>query len=285
MHPGLAPVAVATLGIGVLTVMDGLVKHVSALHATPQVVLLRFLFGAAAAALVFAAVRPPLPRGEALRAHLARSLVIVVTASAFFYALATLPFAVTLALSFTAPLFIALFAGVTLGERPGAAVWAALALGFGGVLVVLSGEIARGGGANWPGIVAALGSAVSYAVVMVMLKSRAARDPLPTIVLLQNILPAAFTAPVAVTVWTPPTLASLALFGLIGVLGTAGHLAMAWAYGRADASRLGALEYTSFVWAAAIGLAVFGEVPSPATIAGTALIVAGAVLAARSASG
>ena len=285
MHPGLAPVAVATLGIGVLTVMDGLVKHVSALHATPQVVLLRFLFGTAAAALVFAVVRPPLPRGEALRAHLARSLVIVVTASAFFYALATLPFAVTLALSFTAPLFIALFASLTLGERPGAAVWVALALGFGGVLVVLSGEIGRGGGANWPGIVAALGSAVSYAVVMVMLKSRAARDPLPTIVLLQNILPAAFTAPIAVAVWTPPELPSLALFGLIGVLGTAGHLAMAWAYGRADASRLGALEYTSFVWAAAIGLAVFGEVPSPATIAGTGLIVTGAVLAARSASG
>lgn len=277
----LGPVAVAVLGIGLLTVMDGLVKLVSAQHATAQVVLLRFAFGAVAALIAFRAMRDPWPGGAALRAHALRAVAIVVTASAFFYALSVLPLAVTLALSFTSPFFIALAARLFLGERPAPRVWLAVAVGFLGVLVVLSGEIDRSGGATIAGIAAAMLSAVSYAVVMVMLKSRTSHDPVATIVLLQNALPALLVAPFGALAWTAPDGASLLWFALIGTLGTTGHLALAWAYGRADASRLGVLEYTAFVWGVLIGLAVFGEVPSLATLAGTALIVAGAVLISR----
>ncbi|PWB65820.1 MAG: EamA/RhaT family transporter, partial [Bradyrhizobiaceae bacterium] len=88
-------------------------------------------------------------------------------------------------------------------------------------------------------------------------------------------------APFGALAWTAPDGVSLLWFALIGTLGTTGHLALAWAYGRADASRLGVLEYTAFVWGVLIGLAVFGEVPSLATLAGTGLIVAGAVLISR----
>lgn len=277
----LGPVAVAVLGIGLLTVMDGLVKLVSAQHATAQVVLLRFAFGAVAALIAFRAMRDPWPGGAALRAHALRAVAIVVTASAFFHALSVLPLAVTLALSFTSPFFIALAARLFLGERPAPRVWLAVAVGFLGVLVVLSGEIDRSGGATIAGIAAAMLSAVSYAVVMVMLKSRTSHDPVATIVLLQNALPALLVAPFGALAWTAPDGMSLLWFALIGTLGTTGHLALAWAYGRADASRLGVLEYTAFVWGVLIGLAVFGEVPSLATLAGTGLIVAGAVLISR----
>jgi S-adenosylmethionine uptake transporter len=147
--------------------------------------------------------------------------------------------------------------------------------------VVLSGEIGRSGQATLGGIAAAMLAAVSYALVMVLLKSRASQDPLPTIVLLQNVLPAGFVAPFGALAWTPPSGNTLLWFALIGVFGTAGHLALAWAYGRADASRLGVLEYTAFVWGVLIGFVWFGEVPSPATLAGTALIIAGAILVAR----
>ena len=68
---------------------------------------------------------------------------------------------------------------------------------------------------------------------------------------------------------------------MIGLLGTAGHVALAWAYRHADASRLGAIEYTAFLWAVALGFVFFGEVPSAATFAGAALIIAGALVAVR----
>jgi S-adenosylmethionine uptake transporter len=277
----LGPVTVAILGIGLLTVMDGLVKLVSAQHATAQVVLLRFAFGAVVAFVAFRIARAPWPDRAALRAHGVRAVAIVFTASAFFYALSVLPLAVTLALSFTSPFFIALVARLMLGERAAPKVWVAVAVGFVGVLVVLSGEISRSGPATLAGIVAAMLSAVSYAFVMVMLKSRTPHDPLPTIVLLQNVLPALLVAPLGVSAWTMPNGPTLVWFALIGVLGTVGHLALAWAYGRADASRLGVLEYTAFVWGVLIGLVVFGEVPSLATLVGTGLIVTGAILVSR----
>ncbi|MFD2032029.1 DMT family transporter [Ancylobacter dichloromethanicus] len=215
-------------------------------------------------------------------------MLVSITAVTFFYSLSALQLAVALALSFTSPLFIAVFAALFLGERPGRPVFIALGLGFAGVLVVLWNELDVGAGgdfASGPGIMAALVAAVTYALAMVTLKSRAARDPAPTIVLLQNVFSLVLLAPLGALQWTPPTGAALALFFVIGLLGTAGHLCLAWAYARADASRLGVFEYTAFIWALAIGLAVFNELPAPSTLAGAALIAAGALIASRRSQG
>jgi drug/metabolite transporter (DMT)-like permease len=271
----------ATAAIGVLTVMDGIVKHVSTELATPQIVFLRYMSGAICAAIVFRIAGTVRPSTAAVRAHALRSLAVALTATSFFYALATLQLAVAMALGFTAPIFIALFAALTLGERPGRATWVAIAIGFAGVLVVLSGELSEAGRTTWLGVAAALFSAVAYAVVMVMLKNRAALDPVPTIVLLQNVLAGLFMTPAGLWAWSPLSLTAALWLALIGVLGTVGHLAMAWAYGRAEASRLGVLEYTAFVWAALIGVVFFAEIPSPSTVAGACLIIAGALLVAR----
>jgi drug/metabolite transporter (DMT)-like permease len=270
----------ATAAIGVLTVMDGIVKHVSTELATLQIVFLRYVSGAVCAAIVFRIAGTVRPSIAAVRAHAVRSLVVALTATSFFYALATLQFAVAMALGFTAPIFIALFAAMTLGERPGRAIWLAIAIGFAGVLVVLSGELAEAGRTTWLGVAAALFSALSYGIVMVMLKNRAALDPVPTIVLLQNVMAGLFMTPAGLWAWSPLSLTAAFWLALIGVLGTVGHLAMAWAYGRAEASRLGVLEYTAFVWAALIGLVFFAEIPSLSTVAGACLIIAGALLVA-----
>lgn len=279
------PALMAVAGIGVLSVMDGLIKYVAGAHGVGQIALLRYLFGALTAFAVFRAMRTALPTMAIVRPHAWRSLVVAMTALFFFYSLAVLPLAVALALSFTSPIFIALFAAALLGERPGRAIFTALALGFVGVLVVLWSELdpsaATGEGANALGLAAAIASAITYALAMVTLKSRAARDPLPTIVLLQNVFAGLLLAPLGIAQWTAPSAAELVVFLAIGLLGTAGHLCMAWAYGRADASRLGVLEYTAFVWAVGIGLAAFGEIPSLGTLLGAAFIVGGALIASR----
>ena len=278
-RPG--PVLVATAGIGLLSIMDAVVKHVSGNIPTWEIVLLRYAFGTAFALPLFLAGGFRLPRLEALRAHLLRSVAIVLTAATFFYALSVLPLAVTLALSFTSPIMIALLARLSLGERPTAGVLLAIAIGFAGVLTVLLGELGRSGSSTAWGILAATAAAAFYAISMVSLKARAARDPIATIVFLQNGCAALLVAPLGVWAWVPPATPDLVWFGVVGLLGTAGHMALAWAYGRAQASRLGAIEYTAFVWAAGLGFLFFGEVPSAATLAGAALIIAGALVAAR----
>ena len=149
------------------------------------------------------------------------------------------------------------------------------------MLTVLLGELDRSGSGTVWGILAATAAAAFYAISMVSLKARAARDPIATIVLLQNACAAVLVTPLGLWVWVPPAPVDLAWFAAVGLLGTAGHVALAWAYGRAQASRMGAIEYTAFVWAAGLGFLFFGEVPSPATLAGAALIIAGALVAAR----
>lgn len=276
------PALIAVLGIGVLSVMDGLIKYVAANHATPQIALMRYVFGGIFAFAAFRFAGTPWPSRKTLGPHIWRSVVVAGTALSFFYALAVLPLAVVLALSFTSPIFIALFAALILGERPNRTIFIALTLGFAGVLVVLWHELAEAGRAdNALGLGAALFSAVTYALSMVVLKSRATRDPLPTIVLLQNAFAMVLLAPLGIARWTPPAMGELGVFLAIGLLGTAGHLCMAWAYKRADASRLGVLEYTSFIWAVAIGFVVFAEVPTLSTLGGAALIVGGALIASR----
>lgn len=276
------PALTAVAGIGLLSIMDGLIKLAAASHSSTQVAAMRYAVGALVAFAVFRALGTPWPSLAVLRPHAWRSVVVAVTALTFFYSLATLPLAVALALSFTSPIFIALFAALILGERPNRSIYIALVLGLIGVMVVLGNELThteRVG--NTLGLVAALISAVAYALSMVVLKSRAAQDPLPTIVLLQNAFAGVLIAPLGLISWTMPATGELGLFLAIGVLGTAGHLCLASAYQRAEASSLGVLEYTSFAWAVGIGFLAFGEVPSASTLAGSAFIVGGALIASR----
>jgi S-adenosylmethionine uptake transporter len=275
------PAAGAVTGIGLLSIMDGLVKFVGANHSTLQVVALRYAFGALIAYAAFRAARTPWPDVATFKPHAWRSVVVVVTSITFFYSIMTLPLAVALTLSFTSPIFIALFAALLLHERPGGQIFIALGLGFAGILVVLWDQLGKAGESSLLGVVAAVASSVSYALSMVALKSRAARDPITTIVLLQNGLATLLIAPAAAMQFTAPTGIEILMFVVIGVLGSFGHMCMAWAYGRADASRLGVFEYTAFVWAVAIGFLVFSEIPTFGTLAGAAFIVAGAMLASR----
>ena len=85
-------------------------------------------------------------------------------------------------------------------------------------------------------------------------------------------LPAPFLAVVPSPLHLPEIIGSAAL--ALVALGL-----LAWAYARAEAQVLLTVEYTAFIWAAALGWVLFGETLSGATLLGTALIVAGCILA------
>src|SRR5690606_26621286 len=99
------------------------------------------------------------------------------TALSFFYALGQLPLAETLVLSFLAPMFVALFGMLILRERVARHVVVAIAIGFAGTLVVVFGQNeAAQASRSLTGVAAALFSAVTYALSMVLLRQRAQRD-------------------------------------------------------------------------------------------------------------
>ncbi|HEY8565088.1 MAG TPA: DMT family transporter [Beijerinckiaceae bacterium] len=283
---GLSPRAVAALeavaGIALLSVMDALIKGVAARVPVLEIAFARYLFGSLAIGVIWILARPGRPSWETVRANGLRALLVVVTATSFFYALSTLPLAETLALSFLSPIFVALFASALLKERVEPRVLAALAAGFVGMAVIVGGKLGSGTfqGVSL-GVAAVLLSAVTYGLSMVQLRARAQQDPVVTIVLIQNLGPGLVLVGPAAWVWTAPAASDWALLALIGGLGVAGHLLMARAYAKAEAARLASLEYTALLWAVLLGYAAYGEIPTAATLGGAALIVGGALLASR----
>lgn len=276
------PALRAAAGIAVMSVMDAVIKGMAVHYPIFQVAFLRFACGTLIATGVVVALRPGWPSRETVVANLLRSVAAVVTAVSFFYALGQLPLAETLVLSFLSPMFIAVFGLLLLRERVDPRIVLAIAVGFGGTLVVVLGpsqgvQAAR----SWSGVAAALLSAVTYAFSLVLLRQRAQRDKFMHIVFFQTMGPGLLVLPLALVVWQPLDLAHLAWFMLMGVLGVIGHILMATAYARAEAARLAPLEYTALIWAVLIGYGVFSEIPTWATMGGGALIVLAALLTSR----
>jgi drug/metabolite transporter (DMT)-like permease len=275
---GPLPILAAALAMFLLSIMDGFIKAAAPDFATSVIVLMRFAFGGLVAIGIYLALGRPAMTGEAFRYGLLRGVLTVVTASMFFAALGRLPLVEVIALSFIAPILMALLGRIFLKEAVGRSVVAGLALGTAGLLVMVALPLwqVRHEAIDATGILLVMGANLTYATGMVLLRARAAKDPLPVIVLLQNWVPALLIAPVAVATWTTPAPVHWAMFATIGALGAAGHVLLTWAFARATAARVGVVEYTVIVWAAIIGYVFFAEVPGLATLAGAVLIVLGA---------
>jgi drug/metabolite transporter (DMT)-like permease len=273
-------VLLAVAAEGLLTLMDALIKALSARYPVLQIAFLRFGFGLIGAALYAAWSRPGLPTREALLYNGVRALIIVVTAVTFFFALARLPLADAIALSFISPVLTALFGVALLGERFDRRIAAALAGGFAGMLLIVGGKVGGAGlsGEVLIGAAAVVLSAIGYALNIVVLRHRATRDPLSQIVLFQNLGPALLLALPVLWVWTPLNLADTLVFALLGTLGVTAHTMLAHAFARIEAARLAPVGYVTLVWGVLFGFVFFAELPGLATLAGAALIVLGALV-------
>jgi S-adenosylmethionine uptake transporter len=275
-------VVFAAIGEGVFTVMDMLIKSVATRIPTFEIAFLRFAFGLIWALLLVAILRPGWPNRETIVFNASRSVLVAITATSFFFALSKLPLADAIALSFLSPVFMALFGVLWLGERVDERIALALAAGFAGMLLIASGKFGGGDYAKWDawlGVGACLVSAVTYAMAIVILRARAQRDPVPTILLFQNVGPALLLALPAASVWVAPTTSDLALFALIGAIGTGAHVLLALAFSRIEAARLAPIHYTTLVWGIVFGYGAFGDLPGAATLLGASLIVAGTLVA------
>jgi S-adenosylmethionine uptake transporter len=276
-------VLLAVAAEGLLTLMDALIKLLSARYPALQIAFLRFAFGLAGAALYAAWDRPPWPTREALYYNAVRAVLIVVTATTFFFALARLPLADAIALAFISPVLTALLGVSLLGERLDWRIAVALAAGFVGMLLIVGGKVGSAGLSSevLAGAAAVLVSAIGYSLNVIVLRHRATRDPLSQIVLFQTLGPALLLALPGLWVWAPLTRGDTALFALVGAIGVAAHALLAHAFAHVEAGRLAPVGYVTLAWGVLLGFLLFGEVPGMATLGGAALIVLGTLLTQR----
>lgn len=272
----------AAVAILMLTIMDGLMKDLVTRIGAVQLTFLRFVTTTLISGAAFLALRTPLPGRSAVTANLVRGIFIAASALTFFYGLGQLPLAEVFAISYIGPILVALLAIPFLGERPSGRIFFGLAVGFAGVIVTVgigSGVAADAG--RLAGAAAILFSAATYAGAVLLLRRQAQRDPMMTVVLFQSAVPALLLALPALLTWGPVAAYDWFLLFIVGGLGFAGHVLFVFAFARGEASRLAAVEYTGFVWAALIGFLAFAEVPTLPTVAGAALIIAACFIIRR----
>lgn len=281
-HPVLA-FAVALAAVGVLSVMDAVMKGLVLAIGLYATSVWRALAGVIMSSALYLPQRGPWPTPKVIRLHVARGAVVTVMGLLFFFGLGRIPMAQAIALTFIAPLIALFLAAVTLGERIGRRTVFASMTAFAGVLVIVGGQASTSLGEGvLVGTAAILASAVCYAVNIVMMRRQSlAAKPLEigffqngTIALLM-VASLPFMGGVDWPAAQWPAILAAALMSFAGVL------LFAFAYARGQAGYLAVTEYSGFLWAAALGWLVFAEPVSPYTLAGAVLIVGGCVVAAR----
>lgn len=284
MKPAI-PLASAALAAAFFIGMDATAKSLAHRLDALELTFWRFASGSLYALPLWAWFRSPMPMQSAWGLHILRSALLLAALLGWFHALTLLPLVQAVAMGYTAPLFISLGAMLILKERPSPWIWAALVLGLLGGMVALWPELRDshlpGSRDRIEGLVSAAASALAYAGVVLLARHQAQRDALWTILLVQNLLPVSLLALPMAARWQPLASGDVGPVLLIGALATGGLLCITWAFTHIEASRAAPVEYTGLVWAAALGWWLFGELPTPWSLASAALIIVGCMLLLR----
>jgi S-adenosylmethionine uptake transporter len=279
------PFAVACLGIAFFSAMDGVMKGLTLDIGAYNALLWRTIIATLIMTVIAAIRGQRWPTKAAWTLHLWRGGIASIMAFTFFWGIARVPLAEGIALSFMAPIIALYLAGALLGETINRSTIIASILGFGGVIIIASGRIQGefSQDALW-GIGAILVSAVFYAGNIVLMRMQAKVAEPTEIALAQNVVVGAILLGFAPYYAVVPSVSHLPEITLAAVLTITSLLLLGWAYARAEAQHLIPVEYTAFVWAAIIGYLMFDEAVTLTTLAGTALIITGCIIAARTKS-
>jgi drug/metabolite transporter (DMT)-like permease len=213
--------------------------------------------------------------------HVMRSVYGVSAMSLWFAGVQRLPLADALAITYAAPLVVVALAAVMLGEVVRAHHWSAVAIGFLGVLIVLSphlGDLERiGSDAGATGAAMCFLSALFMALAQIEVRKLATTEKTGAIVVYFSIGSALFSLLTLPFGWVMPSGPDLVLLVTCGLFGGIGQILLTLAYRHSDASVVAPLEYASMIWAVATGLWLFDEVPTLTLAIGTAVIVASGI--------
>lgn len=278
------PILSALLAVALLSLMDALMKGASLAVGAYSAAFLRAVIGLALVAPLWLARGGRWPSREVLKVHLLRGICGTFMALTFFYALTKLPLAETIAISFIAPLVALYLAAIFLGESIRREAIVAAVLGLAGTLVIIGGKIGREpmGEDAMLGLAAILFSALLYAGNLVISRHQAQlAQPLEISSFHSGVTAVVLGLAAPFLLQWPDREAALLIAGS-AVLTVIGMVAFAWAYARAEAQVLVPMEYSGFLWAVLFGWLFFAEHVNATTVLGTALIVFGCWLAARS---
>lgn len=203
--------------------------------------------------------------------QIARGLCGAGSASLFIFAVAYVPLADAVAVSFVAPFVVTVLGALVLGETVGLRRWSAVAIGFLATLII----IRPGAGVVHPAAFLVILAAVLFAMRQVISRAVAGQDPVITTV--------CYTALVALAVLTIPlplvwdwgiSGRELRLLVTIAIMAAAAEIMVIKALELAQAVVVAPMQYSLLIWGTIWGFLFFGDLPDHWTWIGALIIVA-----------
>lgn len=265
---GIGSMIMATL---VFTLLQALVKDLSARgYPTVQLVFFRSLFALIPVLLLMRAQGGwSLIKTTRPRQHFYRCLAGLIAMVCYFKAYSLLGMADAVAIGFSAPLFMTLLSIPLLGEVVGKHRWAALLVGFSGVLIM----VRPGSELFQPAALIGLAGALCYALAMIAIRGMSRQEHSLTIVFYYSLFGAVVTGLAIPFVFVMPLgwLDGLLMVGL-GVLGGVGQFFLTQAFRLAPVAAVAPFDYTAMIWAIVLGLILFSEWPSTGVVIGAVVV-------------
>lgn len=210
-------------------------------------------------------------------AHALRMLLGISAMTLNFSAMLLLDMAEATTFGFAAQIFATIFAALFLQEKTGRYRWAAVAVGFCGVVIALQpGQ----NGVNVTGAGVALAGAMITAGVIVQLRQMAKTEAAGAIVFwfsLTSMVPLGiamifFSAAHPSDVWI--------LIGAMGLAGAVGQILLTASLRHASVATIMTIDYSMLIWSALAGFVMFREIPVQNIWLGAPIIIAAGIFIA-----
>jgi drug/metabolite transporter (DMT)-like permease len=266
-------IALMTATTCVFAVQDGLSRHLASEYNVLMVVMIRYWFFAAfviavarrKAGGIRAAARTEQPALQAFRGLLLAAEICIMVA-----AFTVLGLVESHAVFTCYPLLVAALSGPVLGERVGWKRWAAIGVGFVGVLIILQpGITVFDPAAGLP-----LLSAMMFALYGLLTRFAARKDTTATSFFWTGTVGAVGITLIGIWFWEPMSPIDWAYMICLCITGVLGHWLLIRCYEVAEASAVQPFAYLQLVFATLIGITLFGETLRANVAIGATLIVA-----------
>lgn len=251
--------------------LDTTAKYlVTAGYAAIFVVWVRFLSHAVISFFAFQGWRrADMYRMKNAPLQVLRGLLLPATTLFNFMALRELQLAQTVSIFLSVPMLVTALAGPLLGEWAGPRRWAAIMVGFVGVLIV----VRPGTDVFSVSIVWSIMAAITHSIYSIVTRKLALQESQTSMVFYSSIFAAVLMAPPALIYGQMPGSAfDFALLAGLGVFGLSGHALLVKASRLASASKVAPFIYSQILWMIALGFFVFGDVPDGWTLVGASII-------------
>ena len=205
---------------------------------------------------------------EKIGHHLIRSAMMAAGMIFWFVAIAALPLGDAIALHFTLPLFLILFAAIFLREKVDISVWVATFIGFSGVLLILRPGFQEVNIAMFYVLI----SGAFYGGNHCITKAMATTESPNATAFYMNLMILPGSALALPFFWTMPEWHHVGWLLVIGLAGTSAHICLLRAFRHADAHVLAPIDFLRLVFASILAYFLFGDVSGIMTWIGACVI-------------